>query len=120
MDELLAYDWPGNIRELANLIEQAVIMCSGSLQWSRKLPPTCHMQPIALQVQAKAFDKNDAETLKEHLNSIERSRIIAALGQTGGRIRGADGAATLLHIKPTTLEARMRKLGISKDYKVAG
>ncbi|HEX5170142.1 MAG TPA: sigma 54-interacting transcriptional regulator [Cyclobacteriaceae bacterium] len=110
MDALMAYDWPGNVRELENIIERALIVSTGeSLELGDWLPST----------QRKSFGANtngnasSASTLT--LEDIEKEHIIKVLDQTDWKIRGEDGAATRLGLNPTTLEARMKKLGIKKQ-----
>lgn len=100
LDALSAYNWPGNIRELENLMERAMIISTGkSLKPGPWLPkPT----------QGKKAGKHT--TLADN----ERKHISEVLALTKGKIRGADGAAAILDINPTTLEARMKKLGIEK------
>lgn len=97
MEALQHYPWPGNIRELRNVIERAVILSEGS---TLRVPvgPAAGPVPDALPTLADA----------------ERQHILAALEQTGWRIRGADGAAKLLGLKPTTLESRIKKLGLQR------
>lgn len=98
MDVLLAYDWPGNVRELGNIIERAVIITSGyKLQLGDWVP-----------VKTKASSSKTLLTLEEN----ERKHIIEALKLTGGRVSGERGAAKFLGINSSTLESRMRKLGI--------
>ena len=99
MNTLMEYDWPGNVRELENIIERAVIICSGN-----------RLIPGSWLPNKKKVTNHDIATLEEN----ERQHIIRALQKTQGRISGDNGAATLLNIKRTTLEARMKKLGISK------
>ncbi|WP_343688990.1 sigma 54-interacting transcriptional regulator [Chitinophaga sp.] len=104
---LLAYGWPGNIRELENTVERAVIIATG--------PYINIMPPISRQVAASDMSPPlPVLTLAD----AERNTIIRALQQCNGRIRGPGGAAAILEIKPTTLEARMRKLGIVKEHVV--
>ena len=101
IDALLAYFWPGNIRELENLIERAVIMCqSTQLEPGRWLPP-----PGGTPVESRI------PTLEE----LEREHILEVLQMTSWRVSGERGAAKLLGMKPTTLEARMKKLGIFRQ-----
>jgi DNA-binding NtrC family response regulator len=94
---LLKYSWPGNIRELRNLVERAMIAATGP----RLTIPVPHTTPAALGRSAKLVD-------------VEREHIRAVLESTGWRIRGAGGAAERLGLKPTTLETRMAKLGINR------
>lgn len=97
---LQAYDWPGNIRELENLIERAMIITSGNtLEMGPWLPKSGQTK------KAKAV-----QTLADN----ERQHIQSVLEITNGKIRGTDGAAAILDINPTTLEARIKKLGIKK------
>ena len=87
--------WKGNIRELRNVIEQSMIITKGT----------------ALKVQIPGTQqqlKDQAVLMKD----VERNHIIKILKQTGWRVRGKAGAAELLGLKPTTLDARMKKLGI--------
>ncbi len=97
---LKAYDWPGNIRELENLIERAMIVSSGN---------TLELGPW-LPKSGKIKKASGMSTLADN----ERQHIRAVLEITNGKIRGADGAAAMLDINPTTLEARIKKLGIRK------
>ncbi len=111
MQELLAYSWPGNIRELENLIEQACILNQDkALSWSRKL--------VGPKRKGKALEaKNeeaviDIKTIKQIQRDQEIETLLKALKKTNWRIRGNKGAAKLLDMKPTTLEYRMKKLGL--------
>ena len=96
-----AYSWPGNVRELENAIEQAVILTQGhALQLGEWIP-----------IEEGISGSDTFATLAER----EKHHIEAVLHQTGWRIRGEGGAAEILDIKPTTLEARMKKHGISRQ-----
>ncbi len=106
LDLLLAYDWPGNVRELENVIERGMIISkSNVLELGDWLPKVSVVQNQASDAKTKAASS---------LEDIERQHIIHTLNKTGWKIRGEDGAAKMLDINPTTLEARMKKLGISK------
>src|SRR5262249_54463882 len=107
-------DWPGNIRELENALERAVIRSRrhGQLRFdlTSEEPPVSRVAPLPLQGQGESGPKavlSDAE-----FRQLERANLRAALEQSGGRIRGAGGAAELLGLKPTTLAARLKALGI--------
>jgi transcriptional regulator with GAF, ATPase, and Fis domain len=122
MAALLAYPWPGNIRELEHVLEQAIIVSQGPwLEFGgfaagpvlRALPPAATAaEPLAGQPPEATTEASDAplKTLREQ----ERDHILLALRRTGGRVSGAQGAAMLLDINPKTLEARMKKLGIRR------
>jgi transcriptional regulator with GAF, ATPase, and Fis domain len=99
MERLQRYPWPGNIRELRNVIERAVITSRGS---------TLEVS-IPQLVGALAGEPPIVK-----LEEVERRHIVAVLERTKYRVRGEDGAAELLGLKATTLEARMQKLGIRR------
>jgi len=108
---LQAYSWPGNIRELEHVLEQAIIVSQGPyLEFAgfAAAPALAGQMPLAQAAPLK--------TLREQ----ERDHILDALRRTGGRVSGAQGAALLLDINPKTLEARMKKLGIRRTVGVEG
>ena len=125
MAALLAYPWPGNIRELEHVLEQAIIVSQGTwLEFGGfaasdrllALPPSqANVEPTVHNPIAGPADSGPIKTLREQ----ERDHILAALRHTGGRVSGQQGAAVLLDINPKTLEARMKKLGIRRTV-VAG
>ncbi|WP_375293171.1 sigma 54-interacting transcriptional regulator [Bradyrhizobium sp. sGM-13] len=98
MAALRDYPWPGNIRELRNVIERAMILARG---------PTLHIKLGHTTLRPQA-----AGSTTGTLEAAERTHILQVLEQCGWRIRGSNGAAELLDVKPTTLESRMKKLGI--------
>ncbi len=103
MYKLQTYAWPGNIRELENVIERAVIITQGtSLRLYDKLAD--FKSPIL----------SDTDLT---LNAIERSHIITILEKTNWRVSGPGGAALILGLKPSTLSYRMEKLGIKRSSK---
>ena len=103
LDAMVAYDWPGNIRELRNLIERAVILCAGD---------TLVVEPSALGASAPAAASSGS--LKEDLHGVERARILRALEESGWKIKGDGNAASRLGVAPSTLRSRMRTLGIAR------
>jgi formate hydrogenlyase transcriptional activator len=99
---LVRYSWPGNIRELENVIERAVILCSGA---SLEIP----MRDLNSRI--PAGQDAGAQTLEE----VERNHILATLKQTGWVLSGPRGAATRLGLNRSTLHFRMKKLGIFRS-----
>jgi formate hydrogenlyase transcriptional activator len=100
MEALTGYDWPGNIRELQNLIERAVILSGG---------PTLVVPVTALNGRrAHSGRQDDVVTLEQ----ADRRHIISALEASNWVIAGPNGAAARLGMKRSTLQFRMRKLGI--------
>ncbi len=99
MEALQRYPWAGNVRELRNVIERAVITSTGA---------NLHLTPQAAPVSPVA----NAKTMM--LDDVERRHILDVLELTGWRVRGGNGAAEILGLKPSTLESRMVKLGIRR------
>lgn len=123
MDALVNYSWPGNVRELENLIERAVLLSPGrelkvplsELNDSTHSTPTASTpsEPfplVSLDLPPGVAESGALSTLED----AQRKHILRALRQTEWRIAGPRGAAKLLGIKRTTLQARMRKLGIRR------
>jgi transcriptional regulator with GAF, ATPase, and Fis domain len=107
--QLRSYAWPGNIRELQNVIERAVITSvNGRLDLARFLQPTAVSAPPV----ATDRERSGAIRTVRELEEIERASIVAALESAHGRVAGADGAAERLGTKPSTLRSRMKALGI--------
>jgi DNA-binding NtrC family response regulator len=110
---LQGYEWPGNIRELRNVIERAIIVARGNvLEFDL---------PMAISAPLPApsfFEGNDAvqpEFLTEpEIQRRERENLCMVLEKTGWKIKGADGAAELLGLKPTTLISRIKKMGLKR------
>jgi PAS domain S-box-containing protein len=109
MDALKRYPWPGNIRELRNVIERAMIVAHGpTLQI--ELPSLSGGAALPSVTTPDGSMPTDDLTVDE----VQRRHILAVLQKTGWRISGKNGAATILGLKPTTLESRMAKLGIKR------
>jgi formate hydrogenlyase transcriptional activator len=99
MQALQDYPWPGNVRELESVIERAVILCPGPV-----LQLADELENLSLPL------SSTARTLEE----MERNQIVKTLSETQWRIEGKDGAASILGLHPSTLRARMHKLGIRR------
>jgi formate hydrogenlyase transcriptional activator len=116
LDRLVAYDWPGNVRELQNVVERAVILARGSLATDD------------LFILSDVTDASESTFIDRHLedeiprpagtvirfSDAERQAILRAVERAGWRISGHGGAAEILGLKPTTLHAKMKKLGIHR------
>jgi formate hydrogenlyase transcriptional activator len=98
---LQGWHWPGNIRELENVVERAVIVTSGS---------TLYVPDHDVQAKERAPVVSKSATLRE----TERDTIVRALRESGGVVGGPSGAAARLGLKRTTLQSMMQKLGIRR------
>jgi len=110
MDALVSYAWPGNIRELENLIERAVLLSPGK----DLRVPLSELRSVQAPSTEQAAPPVSPEGNIATLEEAERQHILRALRKTEWRIAGARGAASILGMKRTTLQARMRKLGIRR------
>ena len=99
------YDWPGNIRELESIIERAVILCPGP--------------GLLLADNLNIPNTNPVHSKERTVKEMERQHILKVLSDTGWRIEGKKGAALILGLHPSTLRARMHKLGIVRPQKKA-
>lgn len=102
MKNLIDYPWPGNVRELRNIVERAIIISTGS----------------KLVFDEKIFNKSTRPDNVTNLFEKEKQHIITILERTAWKVSGEKGAAELLGLKPTTLEARMKKLNIQRPSKI--
>jgi transcriptional regulator with GAF, ATPase, and Fis domain len=101
LDALVTYDWPGNIRELRNVIERSVILCSSDTLVVEDTFGKHEVQP-----------ETERGGLNQDLEGVERARILEALQVSGWKIKGKDNAASRLGLRPSTLRSKMKKLGI--------
>ena len=113
------YDWPGNVRELQNIIEQGIISQKGevidifpgrvnqaNLDWDELKESS--------NVSSSLLDEFDMEDIKNEKDKLEKAYLLKIIEQTKWRVSGKDGAARILGIAPSTLESRMKKLGIKR------
>ena len=114
MTALASYQWPGNIRELQNVIERAVILARGG-PLPLDLSGSLSASTIGRQrVKAHLSEPEEGVVTDRELRQRERGNLLAALTRTQWKIYGPDGAAALLGLKPTTLASRMKALGIER------
>jgi DNA-binding NtrC family response regulator len=106
LKSLLSYQWPGNIRELENLIERSILLAKTN---------TIEHIPLPAFDEAK-INANSNEWYFKTIQENEREHIINVLEKCNGRIRGAGGASEILGLPPTTLASRMQKLGIKRSH----
>lgn len=108
LDKLQLYTWPGNVRELEHVIERAVISCTeDTLVINQDINRThINTQQVSEEFVQKTIRQNEIDL------------IVKTLDRTAGKIRGENGAARLLDINPNTLESRLKKLGIEKQWKL--
>lgn len=105
---MLNYDWPGNIRELENLMARSVLLTNGPIINTMKLPGQSSPNMAGHDGRIKTMIEN------------ERDHILSALERCSWKIYGQGGAAELLELNPSTLNSRMKKLGIEKKYSKNG
>ncbi len=104
VDSLMLHDWPGNIRELENLIERGLILSTGNtLEYGSWIPSV-----------KTGSTSSSGKAMPQKLDDVEKEHIIAVLDKTNWKVSGEKGAAKILGLNATTLEARMKKLGISR------
>jgi formate hydrogenlyase transcriptional activator len=103
LEALTKYEWPGNIRELQNVIERSVILSPGPV-----------LQAAIPEFASISSSSPEAPRLGD---SFERDRILRALRDCGGKVAGANGAAARLGLRRTTLQSRMKKLNIERQYR---
>jgi DNA-binding NtrC family response regulator len=112
--KLQSYEWPGNIRELRNLIERAIIVARGNaLEFD--LPTTISAPASTPPVFQFSESAHSVFLTEPEIQRRERENLCMVLQKTGWKIKGADGAAELLGVKPTTLISRIKKMGLQRQ-----
>jgi DNA-binding NtrC family response regulator len=99
-----SYDWPGNIRELQNIVERSVILCTGDTFWIDE----------AWLSSQDASRRGSSGALTQNLHSYEKELIETALAESKGKVAGLSGAAAKLGIPPSTLHLKIKQLKIEK------
>ncbi len=114
MIQLQGYEWPGNIREMRNVIERAVILAGGGVlefdlpAGGPAAPATAPRPAVGEPVAGREF------FTESEIRRREQENLLAVLKKSGWKIKGVDGAAELLGVKPTTLLSRIKKLGLAR------
>jgi len=103
LEQMMDYPWPGNVRELEHFIERSILMTKGTVITDAKLQR---------QLTNKGYTNQSNEERIKTIEENERDYIISVLKKCNGRIRGANGAAEVMGLPPTTLHSKMKKLGI--------
>jgi DNA-binding NtrC family response regulator len=112
IETLQDYNWPGNIRELRNVIERAVIFARGAGALEFDLPGNGSNLTSSVRMDV---NQPEPEILTEReIRRRERENLFAVLQRTSWKIKGADGAAELLGVKPSTLISRIAKMGLKR------
>jgi len=115
IETLQGYDWPGNIRELRNVIERAVIIAGGGvLEFG--LPVTESLVDLTSFGPQDGYEPEAEYLTESEMKRRERENLLAILRKTGWKIKGIDGAAELLGVKASTLIARVKKMGFKRPF----
>jgi transcriptional regulator with GAF, ATPase, and Fis domain len=109
MNMLMEYSWPGNIRELQNVIERGVVLSKGPI-----LKLGADLQPVELSEESGDLGSMAETKAADSLEEVQRQHILRVLARTGWVISGPNGAGTILHLHPNTLRSLMNRLGIRR------
>jgi len=115
IETLQGYDWPGNIRELRNVIERAVIIAGGGVL-EFDLPVTESLVDLTSFGPQDGYEPEAEYLTESEMKRRERENLLAILRKTGWKIKGIDGAAELLGVKASTLIARVKKMGFKRPF----
>lgn len=105
MQKLIGYEWPGNIRELENIIERHALTTSSNV-----------ITHIDLPTESSAIIYTEEPRGFPSIAALDKAHIIEALKKCNGKVSGKGGAAEMLQLPPTTLASKMKKLGIVWQY----
>jgi formate hydrogenlyase transcriptional activator len=120
MRRLASYPWPGNIRELQNVVERAVILSPGpSLMLAEELRANPAPPVHGATAKSLSIDITPVSRSAGSLDEVERRHIESVLQQTNWMIEGGRGAAKILNLNPSTLRSRMQKLGIKRPTRIS-
>jgi transcriptional regulator with GAF, ATPase, and Fis domain len=116
MEILSRYDWPGNIRELQNVIERAVVLSRGPVLrlGGDLLPMSADEGAPSEDTVVRSVGQNSSGESRS-LEQLEKAHILEVLTQTKWVVEGANGAARILGLHPNTLRSRMKKLGLDRS-----
>ena len=115
IETLQGYDWPGNIRELRNVIERAVIIAGGGVL-EFDLPVTESLVDLTSFGPQDGYEPEAEYLTESEMKRRERENLLAILRKAGWKIKGVDGAAELLGVKASTLIARVKKMGFKRPF----
>ena len=113
LDKLVSYEWPGNIRELCNVIQRAAILAQGG-DLDFNLPPANALPAIDADRSTMRPQVRSGYLTEAELRQRKRENLLIVLQKTGWKVKGIDGAAELLGVKPTTLISQIQRLGLRK------
>ena len=115
VQRLKSYDWPGNVRELENVIERSVITAKyGRLNLGRSIPMVANRPATRVSNNLESSNKIDRVLTGKELEELEKKNLLLALSTTNWRVSGDSGAANLLGVNPSTLNSRIKTLGIDR------
>jgi transcriptional regulator with GAF, ATPase, and Fis domain len=113
IDKLVSYEWPGNIRELCNVIQRSAILAQGG-DLDFNLPPANALPAIDADRSTMRPQVRSGYLTEAELRQRKRENLLIVLQKTGWKVKGIDGAAELLGVKPTTLISQIQRLGLRK------
>jgi len=113
MKQLHTYEWPGNIREMEHVMERSLLMTQGTTMSQVMLPKIAQQKPVVIN-KPVVPEEGGIRTMEE----MEIAHILDVLKRCNGKVCGVGGAAEALGLPPSTLNSRIRKLGIKRDFRI--